>query len=218
MRSMLLSRLIAGLVVAAGLALAGAPAVAAPPRPAPLSEADRADLARVTQYLNSIKTMSARFQQYSNNGGTATGVLYLSRPGHMRFEYDAPTPILLVADGMFVIYYDKSLNQTSYLPIGSTPAWFLLRDNITLNDVTVTKFERGPGVIRVSMVVTKEPDNGTVSMTFGDHPLELKQWAVTDPTGKTTTVVLVDPRIGAPVDPNLFVFKEPSKRARNGGG
>jgi outer membrane lipoprotein-sorting protein len=212
-----LSRLLAGLVVAAGLlAAAPAPVLAAPPRAAPLSQEDRADLNRVTQYLNSIKTMSARFQQFSNNGGTATGVLYLSRPGHMRFEYDAPTPILLVADGMFVIYYDKSLNQTSYLPIGSTPAWFLLRDNITLNDVTVTKFERGPGSLRVSMVVTKEPDNGTVTLTFSDKPLALKQWAVTDPTGKTTTVVLVDPRIGGPIDPNLFVFKEP-KKDRSGG-
>jgi outer membrane lipoprotein-sorting protein len=214
---MLLSRLLAGLVLAAGIAVASVPAPAAP-RPAQLTQEDRADLERVTQYLNSIKTMSARFQQYSSNGGTATGVLYLSRPGHMRFEYDAPTPILLVADGMFVIYYDKSLNQTSYLPISSTPAWFLLRDNITLNDVTVTKMERGPGVIRVSMVMTKEPDNGTVTLTLSDKPLELKQWSVTDPTGKTTTVVLVDPRIGGPVDPNLFVFKEPSKKNRSGGG
>ena len=216
---MFLSRL-AGLLLAAvliGASVSPSPALAAAARPAQLSPEDRADLERVTQYLNSIKTMSARFQQYSSNGGTASGILYLSRPGRMRFEYDAPTPILLVADGMFVIYYDKSLQQTSYLPISSTPAWFLLRDNITLNDITVTKFERGPGSIRVSMVVTKEPDNGTVTLTFSDKPLELKQWAVTDPTGKTTTVVLIDPRIGNPVDPKLFVFQEPTKRQPGGG-
>jgi outer membrane lipoprotein-sorting protein len=134
----------------------------------------------------------------------------------MRFEYDAPTPYMLLANGTWVIYYDKSLQQTSYLPITSTPAWFLLRENITLNDVTVTKLDRGPGSIRVSMVMTKEPDNGTVTLTFSDKPLELKQWAVTDATGKTTTVVLVDPRLGGPIDPNLFVFREP-KKERGGG-
>src|SRR5262249_40585807 len=135
-----------------------APAVApaAPLKPAQLSEQDRADVQRIQQYLNGIKTMSARFTQYSD-GGTAGGVLYVQRPGNMRFEYDAPTPYMLLANGTWVIYYDKSLEQVTYLPISSTPAWFLLRDDISLGgDVTITGFERGPGVLRVSLVQTKE--------------------------------------------------------------
>src|SRR5438876_2913695 len=96
-------------------------AVAAPLKPAQLSEQDRADVQRVQQYLNGIKTMSARFTQYSD-GGTADGVFYVQRPGNMRFEYDAPTPYMLLANGTWVIYYDKSLDQVTYLPINSTPA------------------------------------------------------------------------------------------------
>jgi outer membrane lipoprotein-sorting protein len=187
--------------------------VAAAPHAAQLSPQDQTDLQRVQQYLNGIRTLTARFQQFSQGGGTAEGTLYLARPGHMRFEYDPPNPVLLLANGTWVIYFDKQLQQTTYLPIGSTPAWFLLRNNIALGgDVTVTRFERGPGVIRVSLVETNEPGNGTVTLTFSDHPLELKQWAVTDPQGKVTTVALYDERVGNPIDPNLFVFNDPSQR------
>jgi outer membrane lipoprotein-sorting protein len=183
--------------------------IAAPLKSAQLSEQDRADVQRVQQWLNGIKTMSARFTQYSD-GGTAEGIFYVQRPGHMRFEYDAPIPYMLLANGTWVIYYDKSVEQVTYLPISSTPAWFLLRDDVSLGgDVTITGFERGPGVLRVTLVQTKEPDSGRVTLTFSDKPLELKQWTLIDPQGKRTTVTLNDPKLGQPVDPKLFVFNDP---------
>jgi outer membrane lipoprotein-sorting protein len=189
------------------------PAAAAAPRPLPLSAEQQAELQKLAAYLNGIRTMTARFTQYSENGGLAEGQLYLERPGRMRFEYDPPSPILLVADGNFVIYFDKSLEQTSYLPIGSTPAWFLLRDNIRLGgDVSVIGYEHTPGAIRVTLVQTKEPDAGAVTLTFSDRPLELKQWSLVDAQGKRTTVALSDVKLGVPLDKKLFVFKEPEKR------
>jgi outer membrane lipoprotein-sorting protein len=189
------------------------PAAAAAPRPLALSAEQQAELQKLAAYLNGIRTMTARFTQYSENGGLAEGQLYLERPGRMRFEYDPPSPILLVADGNFVIYFDKSLEQTSYLPIGSTPAWFLLRDNIRLGgDVSVTGYEHTPGAIRVTLVQTKEPDAGAVTLTFSDRPLELKQWSLVDAQGKRTTVALADVKLGVPLDKKLFVFKEPEKR------
>jgi len=216
-----LLRRIAAVTAAAILTCAAAvpaPALAATPKPAALSLDDRADLQRVEQYLNGIRTLTARFTQYNPDGNTAEGVLYLSRPGHMRFEYDAPSPIMLLADGTWVIYYDKSLKQVTYLPIGSTPAWFLLRNDISLEgDVTITKFERGPGVLRATLVETKHPENGTVTLTLSDKPTELKQWSLVDAQGKTTTVVLSESRVGAPIDPNVFVFNDPRPRGPQGG-
>ncbi len=202
-------------VLAAVLLLAGAaaPALAAPPLAATLSAQDRADMQRVEQYLNDIHTMTARFQQVSDNGGSAGGALSVSRPGRMRFEYDKPTPILLIADGTFVVYIDYSLKETTYLPIGSTPAWFLLRDKISLNDgITVTKFERGPGVLRLSVVENKSPENGTLTLVFSDRPLELKQWTIVDQQGNSTTVALSGLQSGMTLDPQLFTFVDPKKK------
>src|SRR5690349_20701848 len=91
-------------------ALAAVPSAAiAAPRPVALTAEQQSELQKITDFLNGIRTMTARFTQYSENGGVAEGQLYVERPGRMRFEYDPPTPILLVADGNFVIYFDKSL-------------------------------------------------------------------------------------------------------------
>jgi outer membrane lipoprotein-sorting protein len=214
-----ISRRIAMRLAAAVLAGAAfsAAAVAAPPRPASLTAPDRADLERVEQYLNGIHTMAARFQQFSDDGGTAGGEVHVSRPGHMRFAYDKPTPILIVADGTFVVYIDNSLKQVTYLPIGSTPAWFLLRDRISLSEgITVTKFERGPGVLRVSVVENKSPENGTLTLVFGDRPLDLRQWTIVDQQGKSTTVSLTDVQLGVPIDEKLFTFVDPRDKKNPG--
>jgi outer membrane lipoprotein-sorting protein len=185
-------------------------AQAATPRAAALSAEDRAAVQHVEQFLNGIHSLSARFQQYAGDGGTASGQLIVARPGHMRFEYDKPSPILLLADGTFVVYIDNQLKQVSYLPIGSTPAWFLLRDTISLTDgVTITKLERDPGVLRVTLVENKSPENGTLTLTFSEKPFDLKQWTIVDQQGKATTVVLSDARYGVPVDAKAFTFVDP---------
>jgi len=189
------------------------PAFAAPPVPAPLEARDRADIGRVQAYLNDIKTISARFQQFSQDGEPAAGQLSMQRPGKMRFEYDPPSPILLIATGKVVIYVDNSLKHVTYLPTDSTPAWFLLRDRITLDgDVTVTKFERGNEVLRVTVTETEHPDSGALTLTFGDHPLELRQWVVLDQQGRNTTVVLSDRHANVPIDPKIFMFVDPWPR------
>ncbi len=203
-------RLAAGLALAILAALVTVPSDAAAPRAAALSAEDRADVQRVEQYLNGIHSLAARFQQFAADGGIAGGQVFVARPGRMRFEYDKPSPILLLADGTFVVYIDNQLKQVSYLPIGSTPAWFLLRDNISLTDgITITHLERGPGVIRITVVENKSPENGTLTLTFGDKPLELKQWTIVDQQAKSTTVVLSDARTGVPIDAKAFTFVDP---------
>src|SRR5215467_14246294 len=182
---------------------------AVPPVAVTLSPQDTADLQRVAGYLNSIRTMYARFQQVSSNGGTAGGQLWMARPGRMRFEYDPPSPILLLADTFYVYYIDKQLVEMSKVGLKSTPAWLLLRDPVTFNDLIITRFERGTDVLRVSVVEKAEPDNGGLTMVFSDRPLALRQWTIVDQQRKSTTVSLLDERFGVALDPKLFVYQDP---------
>lgn len=191
---------------------------AASPKPVALSPEQKADVANVQTYLNGIRTLSSRFEQVSGDGGTATGKLWLARPGRMRFEYDAPVPVLLVANGKNIFYYDKELQQVSELRVEDTPAGFLLRDQITLSgDVTLTKFEHKPGAIRLTMVQTSEPDQGTATLVLADKPMELRQWTIVDPQQKQVTVALQDPQYGAPVDEKLFYWTDPRPSGGAGG-
>src|SRR3954451_12651153 len=148
------------LLAAALLSLVPAIARAAAPVPAPLTPQDTLELQRMAAYLNNIRTMIARFQQVGGNGAS-TGRVWVMRPGRMRFEYDAPTQIALLADAQSVYYWDKELNQTSKYELRQTPAWFFLRDPISFGgDVTVTRFDRAGGYLRVTLVESTRPDLG----------------------------------------------------------
>ena len=193
------------------------PAQAAPPREARLSPQDQAALVRVQTYLNDIKTLQSRFQQFTSDGGTASGTIYLQRPGRMRIVYDDPSPILIVADGREVYYWDKKLQELSQINVNETPAWFLLRPEIQLTgDVTVTGFEHAPGALRIAMTQTKNPDQGSLTLVISERPLELRQWTVTDAQQRPITVALQDPHYGAQLNPNLFIWTD--QRSTSGRG
>jgi outer membrane lipoprotein-sorting protein len=192
------------------LLLTGAAASAAPaPVPAPLTQQDTLELQRIAAYLNGIRTMTAHFRQTANNGGVSTGRLWVARPGRMRFEYEPPTPITLLADSASVYYWDQQLNQTSKYELRDTPAWFFLRDPISFGpDVVVTRFERFAGGMRVTVVESARPDAGSLTLDFTENPVTLRQWTVIDQQGKRTVVSLSDLQYGMALDPKLFQYQD----------
>ncbi|BBK45339.1 outer-membrane lipoprotein carrier protein [Allostella vacuolata] len=177
--------------------------------PARLTPEQQADVARIESYLSGIRTMQARFVQVASNGSYAEGTFYLSRPGRLRFQYDPPTPLLILSDGTVVYSYDTALKQTTQIPVNLTPLWFLLRERISFSgDVTITRFERQGGVIRLTLVQTKDPAAGSVELALQSEPLELRQWSVTDGQGITTNIALTEARQDVRLDRRLFVFTE----------
>src|SRR3954451_8643182 len=181
---------------------------AAAPPPVALTPQQSAELQRVAGYLNGIRTMTARFQQTAANGGVSSGRVWVSRPGRMRFEYEHPATLALLADAGFVYQWDKELKQTTKIELRSTPAWFILRDPITFgSDVVVTRFEQGGGSIRVTVVEAAQPDLGSLTLAFTENPLTLRQWTVVDQQGRRTTVSLSDLQLGVALDPRLFQYQ-----------
>ena len=180
---------------------------AAPPPAAALTPADRADLARIEAYLNSVHTLKARFLQVAPNGSVSEGDAWMERPGRMRFQYDPPTPLLMVAGHGLFFFHDSEVNQTTNLPLSATPLGLLLRDNLRLSgDITVTGIERLPGQIQVTLVRTDSPDEGSLTLVFSDQPLALQQWAVLDAQRQETRVRLFNIQLGGTFDPKLFIF------------
>jgi outer membrane lipoprotein-sorting protein len=185
---------------------------AAIPVQAALAPADKADVERAEAYVNSITTLQARFLQIAPNGTQSEGVAYLSRPGKLRLDYDPPSPIQIFGSENVLVYYDSKLKQVSQLPIGSTPAAFLVRPNVSFDgkELTVTRVQRQPGIIGISMVQTKDRKAGELTLVFTDKPFALRQWRVTDAQGATTTVSLFNARTGVTFDKDLFEFRDPN--------
>ena len=69
----------------------------------------KAQAARVSTYLSSLSTLVGSFVQVGPDGSKTKGEFYIQKPGKVRFEYDAPSPIAIVADGSSVAVRDRKL-------------------------------------------------------------------------------------------------------------
>ncbi len=174
--------------------------------------AQREALDKIETYLNDIRSMHARFVQFDEAGGVVAGDFYLRRPGQLRFEYTPPSPILIVATGRTLVFFDAELDQVTYLPLSATPLAFLVADqfSFTHKDIEVTGIQRDPGVISVAIVDPDNPGEGEVTLVFSDAPLTLRQWRVVDAQGKKTTVALSEIRTNLALDNALFRFVDPN--------
>jgi outer membrane lipoprotein-sorting protein len=200
--------------LALGLLLAGA---ALGQDAAPLSAEDQADLERAREYLEAIHSLRSDFVQVNPDGSLAHGTFYLKRPGRLRFAYEPPTPVLIVGDGTYLHYHDIELGQVNSFTLNDTPIAVIMREEIRFEDeVTVTRVEREPGALEITLVDTDDPGMGELRLTFADAPLELRQWTVLDAQGQSTTVAFMDIRKNPPLDAQLFVFENPHDAARPG--
>lgn len=184
-------RRIAAGIVGAGICLAGIPpdGFGATPEAAK----SQAVLTQVAAYLNGLKTITARFMQVGPDGSVRTGKAIVQRPGKMRFQYDKPNPQLLVAGFGLLVYHDPRLNQTTNIPLSSTPLGILLAKHVQLSGpVTVTRVTQPPGEIQVTLIRTGKTAQGHITLVFSTNPLQLRQWRVTDAQGRITQVSLYD--------------------------
>ena len=169
------------------------------------------DLAQIEGYLNGLRTLRADFVQIAPDGGTATGTFYYARPDKMRLDYDPPSDLLIIANGWKLVYEDRRLEQISQLFTSQTPLGFLLDDEIRLRggDVTVTSLERRGGELRLAVVQTDEPAEGSITLVFAEQPFELRRWTIVDAQGYATHVVLDGIETDVALDQELFVFRNP---------
>jgi len=176
--------------------------------PMALSPADQSLVTQVESYLNSQKGLTANFLQVAADGSTRTGKAWLERPGKMRFEYDPPDKQLLVAGFGLLVYYDPQLDQTTNIPLGSTPLGILLSKHVDLTsgNVIVTAIDREPGEDDITVIRRGKAGQGSLTLVFGTNPLELRQWLVTDAQGKQTRVSLYDIVPGGPYPDSLFQY------------
>ena len=196
----------------ATLALGVVAGLAITPARAALPPGQQALVARLEAYFNGITTLAADFIQVAADGGRATGKLFIDRGrSGLRFDYDPPSQVLLVAPGDWrLIFYDGSIKQVNVIPLGETPLGFLLEEEVSLEgEITIRDVREREDEIDLVMVRSAAPDQGQVVLTLGRNPLQLRRWAVTDPQGLTTRIQLVDLRAGMPLDRDLFVWRDP---------
>jgi outer membrane lipoprotein-sorting protein len=160
---------------------------------------------QIEQYFNGIRSLKARFVQSNPNGSVVQGTLYVRRPGRMRFEYDAPSQLKIVADGYQVTMWDNATRDFGQWPIGWTAASFLVKDPLVLSgDLQVEKLERVNGMLEATMSQTRKPQEGKLIVRLAENPLLLRGWTIIDNRGNRVTVSLSEMQSGLQLADSLF--------------
>jgi outer membrane lipoprotein-sorting protein len=165
----------------------------------------------IEAYFNSIRTLQARFVQNNPNGSVLQGTLYVRRPGRMRFQYDPPSQLKIVADGVQVTLWDPATRDFGQWPIGWTAASFLVKEPLKLSgDLTVQALNRdADGLLNMTIVQTRKPQEGKVIVRLAENPLTLRGWSIVDNRGNTVSIALTDTKTGMPLADSLFKYDGP---------
>jgi len=186
---------------------------------AALTEEERTALAAISEKFSGIRTMNGEFVQFGPSGERTQGKFYIARPGKVRFQYDPPTPVSVIADGDSVLIHDRKLQTYDLVPLSKTPLRFLLD-----SDLDLTRFELvrsvqvEPDLIQVVIVDNSRFAGGRLTLFFDKESYELRQWTVTDQQGLDTSVAIYNVETGNRLSADLFKinYSAVTTRAREG--
>jgi outer membrane lipoprotein-sorting protein len=192
---------------------AGRPIPVRPGESVPYDGSQRPLVDRVSRYLSSLQTLIGDFVQIGPDGARTTGKFYIQKPGKVRFEYEPPSPIDVIADGSSVVVRDRRLATQDLYPLSQTPLRYLLADQLDLaRDTNLVAVSQDNTFITVA-IEERQILVGThrLVLMFGAKNMQLRQWTVTDPQGYETTVAVYNLDASHKPNPDLFTINYESR-------
>lgn len=177
-----------------------------------VSAADRRLLERAQTYLNGMRSVRGRFSETGPRGQRSSGAFYLRRPGRMRFEYDAPSRLVVVADGTWIHRWDPRLETYQRLATNQTPLSLLLGENASFSSryIRIDEVSATSDGVQVRLRDTRRLREGSLTLVFGGSPYRLREWTVRDAQGAATRVQLATVNQASDLADSLFRNPRPS--------
>ncbi len=163
---------------------------------------------RVRAAIEAITTLEADFSQTAPSGAISTGKFYLRRPGLLRFEFEPPSPLLIVATGGTVFVKDEALGTTDSYPVSKTPLKYLLKKRVELKGAKVVSVDRGTETVAVTFASDEDETDSALTVVMRAPDLQLKEWIVRDPKNGVTQVALSNVAMGKALANRLFAAPE----------
>ena len=170
------------------------------------AEAAPLSLGGVSSYLQAFTQAEARFEQLNPDGTTSTGKIQIHRPGRMRFDYDAPTNILVIAaSGSVNVFDERGRSEPTVYPLRHTSLSILLERNIDLTRAGgVVGVREVSGLTVVHLQDARDPRLGQLHLIFERNPVRLHGWVLVDDMGKSTRITLKDMRKDVDIPASAF--------------
>jgi outer membrane lipoprotein carrier protein len=174
--------------------------------------------AKVERYLADLSTWSADFDQTINdaNGKTlrsASGHLYLKRPGKFRWDYQKPAEQLVLADGTKLWFYDKDLQQANVrdmdATLASTPATLLSGGAALGSQFQIAALPAAEG-LEWFQLKPLHTDTDFQAIRVGFSKGELTRMLLADKLNQVTVLKFSAARRNVVLPADLFTFTVPA--------
>lgn len=161
---------------------------------------------KIADHFSSVATMSGEFVQFGPRGEQTGGKFFIQRPGKIRFNYEPPSGYKVISDGKSVVIDNSKLNTMDLYPLSKTPLKLLLDDRIDLSGKKVKSVKEEDDLTTIQLADRQFFGNSTITMMFDPKTYDLRQWTITDPQGKDTTVMIFNVKQGVKIDQDLFAI------------
>ena len=163
-------------------------------------------LTKVSQYLSNLKFLTAEFSQINDDGTTSSGIIFIRRPGSMRFEYYKPDKTLILISAGVLAIFDPKGDQTPIMyPIRNNPISFILNDEVDLlNAGIVENYEVYNDKAILTLKDPNKPDQGNIQIVFSGAKPELAQFIIKNANGSSTSLSLKDIEYPKKINATLF--------------
>jgi outer membrane lipoprotein-sorting protein len=171
-----------------------------------LNDEQRAAVMRVNDYINSFTTLRGEFVQTSDKGQSVKGVVMLSKPGKIRFDYAPPSPLLIVSDGKWLTIKNKVKERGDQVPLRATPLRLIVAPKIDLlSETVVLSVEEADGLTSLALADKKDQMGGYIVLIFDNTQNALQQWIIVDGKGRRTTVQFANLEMDVELNQKLFL-------------
>ena len=158
----------------------------------------------IADHFSAVKTMQGEFVQFGPRGDQTSGRFFIERPGKLRFNYDAPSPMRVISDGSAVVVGNIDLKTWNTYPLSKTPLSLLLASKIDLSADMVRSVKAEPELTTIVLGSRTIFGDSTITMMFDSKTYDLRQWTITDNQGKDTSVIINNVKSNVSFDESVF--------------
>lgn len=182
-----------------------------------LSGSQVATLQRINEAFNGVREMNGRFTQVDADGSRSTGRFYLTKPGRIRFIYDRPSSLDIIADGTDVVVRDRRLNTQDLYPLSQTPLRYLTNERVDLvRDARVVNVFNDQDMVSVTIEERGSFAEGQLTLFFDSTTFALRQWTIVDGRGSETAVAVSELVTNQRNNPQFFAIDRTQMRGPRG--
>ena len=152
------------------------------------SIADNDWLVSLEQYFFNLGNVKGQFTQLDQIGNISKGIFYSNGRGSIRFEYSAPSEMLIIINkGIFAIK-ERNDSKVNYYSLEDSPLANLLSKDLALDNFHINSLEIEGRVATIELRTEKSSLRNSIFIT-ADYPQPiLRQWKIIDTQKKETTV------------------------------